>query len=146
MPDTPTADGEEQRVLASEAESSAPDGSSGTVAGVNTERSIWKAPAGTTATIRGAKPAVKTNAENGVLNELGIDVLRAFAVFGSVVRGARTTDGADFEASQSKYVPVRRLTLHIENSLFEGSMWVCVGAERRAPLGADQIEPRHVHT
>jgi len=38
--------------------------------------------------------------------------------------GARTLDGADVVASQWKYVPVRRLALMIEESLYRGTKWV----------------------
>ena len=38
--------------------------------------------------------------------------------------GARTLDGPDALASEWKYIPVRRLALHIENSLLRGLQWV----------------------
>ena len=38
--------------------------------------------------------------------------------------GARTLVGSDLMASQWKYVPVRRLALFIEESLFRGTQWV----------------------
>ncbi|MFD2138180.1 phage tail sheath C-terminal domain-containing protein [Novosphingobium resinovorum] len=38
--------------------------------------------------------------------------------------GTRTRVGSDVEASQWKYVPVRRLALMIEESLFRGTQWV----------------------
>jgi len=40
------------------------------------------------------------------------------------VWGARTLAGADALASDWKYVPVRRLALYIEESLFRGTKWV----------------------
>jgi len=105
-----------------------PVGPSGTIAGVmartDTARGIWKAAAGTNATLRGATPAVGVgDADNGALNELGINVLRTFPIYGSVAWGARTLDGADVKESQWKYVSVRRLALYIENSLFAGTKW-----------------------
>jgi phage tail sheath protein FI len=104
-------------------------GASGTVAGIyartDSNRGVWKAPAGTEASLRGAKLAVKiTDLENGGINPLGINVLRNFPVFGSVVWGARTLQGADQQASEWKYIPVRRTALYIEESLFEGSKWI----------------------
>jgi uncharacterized protein len=69
-------------------------------------------------------PAVLTQAENGTLNPLGINCLRAFPNIGHVVWGARTLEGSDVLASQWKYVPVRRLALYIEESLFRGTQWV----------------------
>jgi Bacteriophage tail sheath protein len=105
-----------------------PVGPSGTIAGVtartDTARGMWKAAAGTEATLRGATPAFGvSDPDNGVLNELGINVLRTFPIYGSVSWGARTLDGADAKESQWKYIPVRRLALHIENSLFAGTKW-----------------------
>jgi uncharacterized protein len=108
---------------------------SGAVAGIisrtDAERGVWKAPAGLDAALRGvlglavnSAPAVLTQAENGTLNPLGINCLRAFPNIGHVVWGARTLEGSDVLASQWKYVPVRRLALYIEESLFRGTQWV----------------------
>jgi len=102
---------------------------SGTLAGVyariDSSRGIWKAPAGTEADLRGASLAVKLDdGENGALNPLGINVLRNFPVFGNVSWGARTLEGADLQGSEWKYIPVRRLALYLEESLFEGSKWI----------------------
>jgi len=112
---------------------------SGTIAGLyartDGQRGVWKAPAGTAATltnvaaldylVTGASGVqVMTDAENGVLNPLGINCLRSLAVYGNVCWGARTLDGADQLASDWKYVPVRRLALYIEASLYQGTQWV----------------------
>jgi phage tail sheath protein FI len=102
---------------------------SGTLAGVyartDATRGVWKAPAGTDATLRGARLAKKlTDLENGGLNPLGINVLRSFPVFQEVSWGARTLDGSDQQASEWKYIPVRRLALFIEETLFRGTQWV----------------------
>ena len=102
----------------------------GSVAGIfartDTQRGVWKAPAGLEATLRGVpKLSVSlTDKENGELNKLGVNCLRAFPVFGRVVWGARTLQGADIQASEWKYIPVRRLALFIEESLFRGTQWV----------------------
>jgi phage tail sheath protein FI len=53
-----------------------------------------------------------------------VNCLRAFPEIGRVVWGARTLRGADSLASEWKYVPVRRLALFIEESLFRGTQWV----------------------
>jgi phage tail sheath protein FI len=45
-------------------------------------------------------------------------------IIGNVIWGARTLDGADVLASQWKYVPIRRLALFIEETLFRGTQWV----------------------
>ncbi len=104
-------------------------GPSGTLAGVyartDANRGIWKAPAGTDATLRGASLAVKlTDLENGSLNPLGINAERNFPIFGNVSWGARTLEGADQQASEWKYIPVRRTALYIEESLYQGLKWV----------------------
>jgi len=41
-----------------------------------------------------------------------------------VVWGARTLRGGDQFADEYKYIPVRRLALYIEESLFRGLKWV----------------------
>jgi hypothetical protein len=102
----------------------------GAVAGVmartDAQRGVWKAPAGNDATLNGVvELAVKlTDGENGQLNPLAVNCLRAFPVIGRVVWGARTLRGADPLASEWKYLPVRRLALFIEESLFRGTQWV----------------------
>jgi phage tail sheath protein FI len=108
---------------------------SGVVAGIisrtDAERGVWKAPAGIEAGLRGVLglsvnglPATLSDKENGDLNPLGVNCLRAFPTIGNVVWGARTLEGADALASQWKYVPVRRLALYIEESLYRGTQWV----------------------
>jgi phage tail sheath protein FI len=103
---------------------------SGTMAGIYARtdgaRGIWKAPAGIEATLRNA-PALGyllTDPENGQLNPVGLNCLRNFDVFGNVGWGARTMVGADALASEWKYVPVRRLALFLEESLYRGTQWV----------------------
>ncbi len=103
---------------------------SGTIAGLyattDGARGVWKAPAGTEAVLGGVQQLQynTTNAENGVLNPLAINCLRNFPVYGSVCWGARTLFGADQMADDYKYVPVRRLALYIEESLYRGTQWV----------------------
>ncbi len=105
-------------------------GASGTVAGLyartDTNRGVWKAPAGTEATLKGVSQIeyVLSDQENGVLNPLGINCLRNFPVYGGICWGARTMEGADALASEWKYVPVRRLALFLEESLFRSTHWV----------------------
>jgi len=41
-----------------------------------------------------------------------------------VVWGSRTLQGSDQAGSQWKYVPVRRLALFLESSLYDGTQWV----------------------
>jgi uncharacterized protein len=103
---------------------------SGIVAGImartDSQRGVWKAPAGLDAAINGIQ-ALQVNlndAENGQLNPLGINCLRSFPINGRVVWGARTLRGADQLADEYKYVPVRRVALFIEESLYRGTQWV----------------------
>jgi len=107
-----------------------PVGASGTVAGLyartDSNRGVWKAPAGTEASLRNVSELddVLTDPENGTLNPLAINCLRTFKVYGNVCWGARTLDGSDQQASEWKYVPIRRLALYLEESLFRGTKWV----------------------
>lgn len=111
-------------------------GACGTMAGVwartDATRGVWKAPAGTQASLIGANlarhddgtPIRLTDLENGELNPQGINVLRNFPIFGNVSWGARTLAGADQQASEWKYIPVRRTAYYIEESLYQGLKWV----------------------
>jgi phage tail sheath protein FI len=103
---------------------------SGTMAGVyartDSQRGVWKAPAGTDAPMVGVQGVTYplTDAENGQLNPLGVNCIRILPVYGAVPWGTRTLRGADAMASEWKYVPVRRLALYIEESLYRGTKWV----------------------
>ena len=102
----------------------------GAVAGVfartDAQRGVWKAPAGLAATLAGVpKLSVRlTDPEIGELNPLGVNCLRVAPAAGPVAWGARTLDGDDRLASEWKYIPVRRLALFIEESLYRGTQWV----------------------
>ncbi|NTV71567.1 MAG: phage tail sheath family protein [Azonexaceae bacterium] len=102
---------------------------SGSVAGVyartDSNRGVWKAPAGTDAHLAGVQSLALplSDADNGRLNPLGVNCLRSFPTNGTVVWGSRTLRGADSMGSEYKYVPVRRLALHIEESLYRGTQW-----------------------
>ncbi|MFF9511025.1 phage tail sheath family protein [Streptomyces sp. NPDC014724] len=103
---------------------------SGAVAGVfartDAERGVWKAPAGTEARLAGVHSLTVqlTDRENGLLNPLGVNCLRTFPMVGPLVWGARTLEGSEGMESEWKYVPVRRLALHVEESLQRGLQWV----------------------
>jgi hypothetical protein len=105
-------------------------GASGTIAGVfartDATRGVWKAPAGIEAALRNVPDLdyKLTDPQNGQLNPLGLNCLRNFDVYGNVCWGARTLEGADQQASQWKYISVRRIALFIEESLFRGTQWV----------------------
>jgi phage tail sheath protein FI len=87
---------------------------------------VWKAPAGIEAHLNGvAELAAKlTDAQNGALNPLGINCLRTFPIYGNIAWGGRTLEGADQIGSEWKYIPIRRLALMLEESLFRGTKWV----------------------
>jgi phage tail sheath protein FI len=101
----------------------------GAVAGIcartDNARGVWKAPAGTEATITGISGLsyALTDGENGQLNPWGVNCLRVTPE-GRIVWGARTLRGADRFASEWKYLPVRRTALFIEESLYRGLKWV----------------------
>jgi len=98
----------------------------GVMARTDVQRGVWKAPAGIDASLAGISglEVNLTNDENGLLNPLGINCLRTFPIVGSVLWGARTLRGADQLADDYKYVPVRRLALFMEESLYRGTQWV----------------------
>jgi phage tail sheath protein FI len=103
---------------------------SGTLAGVyartDAQRGVWKAPAGTDAVLKGVDSVTVNlnDIENGTLNQKGVNVLRAFSAYGKVAWGARTMKGSDAQADEYKYIPIRRLALYIEESLYRGTQWV----------------------
>jgi phage tail sheath protein FI len=101
----------------------------GAVAGVmartDFRRGVWKAAAGLEATLNGVEGfsvQVDDNA-NGQLNPKGINCLRVMPAAGPVVWGARTTVGDDRLANQWKYIPVRRMALWIEETLYRSTQW-----------------------
>ena len=116
---------------------------SGYVAGIfaatDATRGVWKAPAGLATTLLGTRGPVATGLMNdmqqGVLNSplpgggTPVCCLRSFVSAGTVVYGSRTLVGADPAYAQSKYVPVRRMTLFIEQTLIANLKWAVFRAE-----------------
>ena len=103
---------------------------SGTVAGVyaatDTARGVWKAPAGVEAQLTGVialADTTITDTVNGDLNVMGVNCLRTFPLYQSIVWGSRTLAGSDIASSPFKYVPVRRLADFIEQSLQQSLRW-----------------------
>jgi len=104
---------------------------SGTIAGIfartDNDRGVWKAPAGLETTIKntlGVVPGgVMTDPRQGVLNDAAINCLRTFPNLGTVVFGARTVVAANTAFAQWKYVPVRRMALFIEQTLYHALGW-----------------------
>jgi phage tail sheath protein FI len=97
---------------------------SGHVLGVyarsDTERGVFKAPANEV--VRGALDVASDINEvtQGVLNPLGVNVIRSFPTRGIRVWGARTLSSNTLW----KYVSVRRLFIFLERSIYEGTQWV----------------------
>jgi uncharacterized protein len=98
----------------------------GVMAATDGTRGVWKSPAGTSAVLTGVLELTVslTDAENGLLNPLGVNCLRSFPIIGPVIWGARTLQGADALASDWKYLSVRRTALMIEESLYRSTKWV----------------------
>jgi phage tail sheath protein FI len=98
----------------------------GIYAATDASRGVWKAPAGINAGFTGntGLQYVLTDEENGTLNIQAVNCNRQFKVYGDVVWGARTLAGNNQAGSQWKYVPIRRLALFLESSLFDGTQWV----------------------
>lgn len=105
----------------------APGGAvAGVIARTDARRGVWKAPAGTEATLQGVLglSLPLTDADSSVLNPVGLNSLRNMPRQQTLVWGARTLAGSDAEASEWKYLPVRRLALHVEHSVQRSTAWV----------------------
>jgi uncharacterized protein len=104
-------------------------GASGMVAGMyaatDSSRGVWKAPAGTNAALTSVTDleVILTDKQNGILNPLGVDCLRRMPA-GYLIWGARTVEGYNNSGTQWTYVPVRRMALFLEESLYRGTQWV----------------------
>ncbi len=102
---------------------------SGAIAGLyartDGQAGVWQAPAGTEAVLTGAygPSVVLSDDQHGILNPLGLNVIRKFPIYGTVSFGSRTIDGADALGSEWKYIPVRRTASYILRSLSEGLRW-----------------------
>lgn len=100
---------------------------SGFVAGlyarIDNTRGVWKAPAGTEATVIGALGTEYnvTDAEQDVLNPFGVNCLRQFPASGLVIWGARTLSTQS--DPEYRYVPVRRYAIYLEQSIYRGTQW-----------------------
>ena len=103
----------------------------GFVAGIfartDNNRGVWKAPAGLETTILNTTgvedPGRMTDRKHGVLNLLGVNVIRQFTT-GTVVFGAHTVVYGNPSFEQWKYVPVRRMALFLEQTLLRNLGWV----------------------
>lgn len=104
-------------------------GAGGALAGLfartDSQRGVWKAPAGVDAVLQhvsGLSYRVD-DAENGLLSAKGINCLRSLSGKEIVSWGSRTTLGSDALHSEWKYTSVRRTALYIEESLYRGLEW-----------------------
>ena len=99
---------------------------SGTMAGVmariDQTRGVWKAPAGTEASLRHVPSLERqvTTQDIQRLTKLNINPLRAVSSSRLLAWGARTL--ADH--SEWRYLSVRRMALFLESSLHQGTSWV----------------------
>ena len=103
----------------------------GTIAGImartDVARGVWKAPAGIDASLTGVHGlSVPLNdQQNGVAQSARRQLSAQLPDHRQHRAGARARmRGADMLGDEYKYVPVRRLALFIEESLFRGLKWV----------------------
>jgi phage tail sheath protein FI len=102
---------------------------SGTVAGMiarcDAKRGVWRAPAGSEATLAGVD-ALESNLADSDVNALaaaGVNCLREFPGRPLMVWSARTLASLVRNEPEWKYVPIRRLLIFIEDSLCKGTQW-----------------------
>ncbi len=100
---------------------------SGAIAGVMARtdalRGIWTAPAGEEAVLDVSGLSVElAQADLDRLNELQVNTLRT-VLDRPIVWGARTLADTSTGSPEWRYVPVRRLALHVEHSLRRGLRW-----------------------
>lgn len=100
---------------------------SGFIAGLyaktDNERGVHKAPAGTAGGLAGAVGLAQSisDAEQDLLNPVGINAIRQFADAGIVCWGTRTLS-VDTQP-EYMYVPIRRLAIMLRKSLYAGTQW-----------------------
>ena len=103
---------------------------SGSIAGLiaRTDRTagVWKAPAGTTATLTGVAglAAHVSDSDLALLTPLAVNCLRILPTGAIVAWGARTLEGRDGFPSDWRYLPVRRLALCLEERIRRATQWV----------------------
>ncbi len=98
---------------------------SGTMAGLfarlDSTRGVWKAPAGTEATLQGVigLDQILTSQDINILTSVNINTLKQMPSSAFVAWGARTLS----PDPGLKYVPVRRTALFVERSIHQGTTW-----------------------
>ncbi len=95
----------------------------GVWARIDGTRGVWKAPAGVETSLRGLVGLEFTvdDSDQDQLNPLGVNCLRRFPNYGTVVWGTRTLSTK--ANPEWRYVPVRRTAIFIEESLYNGIQW-----------------------
>lgn len=95
----------------------------GIYARIDARRGVWKAPAGTEANVGGAVTlaGLMNDGDQDTLNPIGANLIRFFPSSGIVVWGARTL--ATRSNPEYRYVPVRRLAIFLERSIYNGIQW-----------------------
>jgi uncharacterized protein len=93
----------------------------GLFARIDGRRGVWKAPAGTEATLNGtiALEHVLNDLHSDELNPSAVNALRQIPGAGRVVWGARTM----VPSSEWRYVPVRRTAIFLRTSIYNGIQW-----------------------
>ncbi|GHO83194.1 phage tail sheath subtilisin-like domain-containing protein [Dictyobacter formicarum] len=98
---------------------------SGHLAGIyarsDSQRGVHKAPANEFITGARGLETLLSDTDQGVLNNIGVNVLRIFPGQPPVVWGARTT--APLDQVAWRYINVRRLFIFVEQSLIESLRW-----------------------
>lgn len=112
----------------------------GLYARIDASRGVWKAPAGNEADVRGVLgvDVLMSDLQNGAINPVGVNAIRLFPE-GVISWGARTMDGADAFASEYKYIPIRRLAMFIEESLYRGLKWAVFEPNDESLWGAIRL-------
>jgi phage tail sheath protein FI len=104
---------------------------SGMIAGVisrlDKKKGVWNSTSGSDAEIKSkvklSKPLSDT--ELNLLVSLGCNCLKSMPPDERIVIwGGRTLQGKDILSSEWKYIPVHRLGMYIEDSVYKGTLWV----------------------
>jgi phage tail sheath protein FI len=92
----------------------------GMYARIDARRGVFKAPAGTETNVVGAVGLASqiSDADQDVLNPIGVNAVRFFPSSGIVFWGSRTL--ATVSDPEFRYIPVRRLAIFLEQSISNG--------------------------
>jgi phage tail sheath protein FI len=93
----------------------------GLYARIDNSRGVFKAPAGTETGLAGALGLSDDvhDADQDIMNPIGLNAIRRFPIYGIVSWGTRTlsTDAA------WRYIPVRRMAIFLRGSIYNGIQW-----------------------